>query len=300
MAPETESPQQPSPRRPRAGLSRTWRFVIFGALCGLIFGAWWTAERHAGAWLAAHVHLFANLGADDAASERALTPLVAQGDPRAPLQVVLACDLADAPCRAALGWLIDWQQSDPERDVLPGRHSTRIVFLNRSAEDAGTVDVAAAFAALDLQHRFWAVAEAVADSGRAFALAAVGKALQETGGDVTRWKRDQKDPEQLLRARIDRTMAAGLGIPSPLGALASGLPMGVEALRSQADLQRALHQRALELAKALTASKGDVERAQHKLLAGRDRRQVERYQQWVLHGERVAVLQPAPIRRSSP
>ncbi len=293
-----QTPEKGSAAPPRR--SNTWRFAVFAGMCALLLGGWWMAEREAGAWLERHGFLFATLRHDGRAADQALAPLLALGDPAAPLQVILACDLIDTPCRTALGWLIAWQQDDPERSVLPGRHDTRLVFLNRAEEESRTIDVAAAFVALDLQHRFWPVAQALALQKEPFTLAAIGAALDREGGDVARWQRDRADPDQALHARTDRTMAEALGIPSKLGVLVSGRPLAPQQLVSEAALRQALHQRAQNLVQAISTVGGDVAKAQARLVANRQRRQIERYQQWILRGERVAVLPAQPQRSSQP
>jgi len=282
-------------RRPKA-----LRFAVFFGLCAWLCAGWWIAERHAGAWLERHGFLFAALRPDGRAPQGALAPLLALGDIDAPLQAVLACDLIDAQCRAVLGWLIAWQSDDPERAVLPGRHDTRIVFLNRAQEESRTIDVAAAFVALDVQHRFWPVLEALAPLRQPFTVAAIQAALDHEGGDVARWQRDRVDPDQALRARTDRTMAEALGIPSKLGVLVSGRPLAAPQTATEAALRQALHQRALDLSAAITASGGDVAKAQLKLLRHRQTRQIDRYRHWILRGERVAVLPTRPERSSQP
>ena len=223
----------------------------------------------------------------------ALSPLLALGEPDAPMQVVLACDVALPACRHKLALLTKWQS---EKSVALGHLDDdattlrRLVFLTRPTNDA-TMRGALAWLALHAQGLAWPHVAQLAEDTRTWDGTWDGH-FTGVSPDAARFDALVDDPETMLTALTQRTMAEALDVPPVSGVLANGLPVAATAAEGEALLQ-ALHQAEMALAAAIDALDGDVAPAQARLLAALPARQQERYVQWILVGEKVHLFADA-------
>lgn len=217
----------------------------------------------------------------------ALSPLLALGEPDAPMQVVLACDVAQQGCRKKLALLTHWQSS---KSVALGHLGEdpatlrRLVFLPRPESDATMVG-ALTWLALHAQGLDWPHVEEFAKDSQRWDASWSG-AVRGVEVDAARLALVRDDADTLLTALIARTMANALEVPQESGVLASGLPVPATSAEGEPLLQE-LHRAEMALGAFMDALDGDVAPAQARLLAGLPERQRQRYVQWILVGEKV-------------
>lgn len=264
-------------------------FGCLGKLVGLLLliGASLVAVEIAlQTWSENHGALVEQLAGAGLDTDVELPTLLAQGEPDAPLQIVLACDLATPHCQRVLGWLLQFRAGNPVQVRPDHDDKPRLVVLHRATGDEAR-RVAEGLQALDHEGHFWEVMAKVTASPRPLGIGQVQALADDAGVKLARWNRMKAEQEIALRVRTDTTMADALEMPPGIAVLVSGQPIPTEALTTEVALVEALKGQAEGLARLLKANEGDVAQAHEAALAGLPEAVRQRYVAWILRGERA-------------
>jgi hypothetical protein len=214
---------------------------------------------------------------------RPLAPLNTLGPADAPVQLVLACDVAEPGCRQRLGVLVAWQaQHDDE---------ARLILLQRPSDPHRPV--AESLQAAARQGLLWRVLSRCQARPELLEVAAVGDVVRTVDGHPVRWRRDLAEAEVALQVGTERTMAAALGLTADAPVLLSGVPLSAADLGSSAATTAALDREWLKLKQRVAHHRGKVGAAQLELLHGLAPATRQRYVAWILHSERAPSLRLA-------
>lgn len=277
----------PRQRAGKSGRSGAWLWCARSVgLVLLTLGSWWLVDRGLGRW----VIWVAGLAAQwqpHGSEHHALAPLNAVGRADAPLQLVLACDLAEQRCRQRLHVLMVWQ----------ARHAddARLVLLQRP-RDANRA-LAQAVQAAGQQALLWPMLAQLYDRTGDLDSSTVAEAVRTLRGHPVRWQRDAAEADAALQVGAERTMATALGLDDDAALLVSGLPATPTELSSESATTTALEQAWTTLRQRIAHHRGDVGAAQLECLQSQPLATRERYIAWILHGQRAPSLR---IRSSSP
>lgn len=268
---------EPDPRRRRTG-GRLWCAKVAGLVL-VTFGSWWLVDGGLGRWVI-WVAGWAAQWQPREGEHRALAPLNAMGPADAPLQLVLACDLAEPDCRQRLKVLTVWQ----------ARHAdnVRLVLLQRPSEQHRAL--AEALQAARQQTLLWSVLARLQDRPDVPGPTAVGEAVRALHGHPVRWQRDTAEAEVGLQVGSERTMAFALGLGNGAPLLVSGVPATAAELSSPTATTAALERAWTSLQQRIAHHRGNVGAAQLELLQQLPPATRQRYLAWVLHGERASSL----------
>jgi hypothetical protein len=258
------------------------RLLVLGTL---VLAAWNGVDLLLHGWVLYQDRLVESLQNAGLRVEHRLPPLNALGDPDAPLQIVVACDAAQAPCRQLLGRTL----AARDQAGMP----TRLVWLQRPEDTETSAQVAAVLQAAQTQQVLWPVLRRLATVGGTPSQHELEAAVEAVHGFARRLQRDLDDPENLLHIATDRTMAEALEIPDDVSVLVSGRPLQPRDVRDPASLEAALQREAAALQQAMDAADGHVEAAWLRLVADRPARVRDRYVAWILRGERARALPEA-------
>jgi hypothetical protein len=252
-------------------------FARLAALAFLVLAAWQIVDLALHGWVVWQEHLVQTLQNAGLRANHRIPPLAALGEADAPVQIVAACDAIEPSCRTLLGRLLNWRD----------RHAddTRLVWLQRPAAEPDSEQLAAALQATASQSVLWPVLRRLSTEPGRLTVAQVQKAVVAARGFASRWQRDLDDSDVLMHVVTDRTMAQALEIPEDVSVIVSGVPLLAGDVRDQATLDTALDLRA-----AQAIATGGDRAALLALLAERPKRVRERYDAWILRGERLSAL----------
>lgn len=252
-------------------------FARLAALAFLVLASWQIVDLALHGWVVWQEHLVQTLQNAGLRANHRIPPLAALGEVEAPVQIVAACDAIEPSCRTLLGRLLNWRD----------RHAddTRLVWLQRPAAEPDSEQLAAALQATASQSVLWPVLRRLSTEPGRLTVAQVQKAVVAARGFSSRWQRDLDDSDVLMHVVTDRTMAQALEIPEDVSVIVSGVPLLAGDVRDQATLDTALDLRA-----AQAIATGDDRAALLALMAERPKRVRERYDAWILRGERLSAL----------
>lgn len=266
-------------------------FARLVGLATLVLLAWNGVDALLHAWVVYQDRLVQTLQDAGLRVDHRLPPLNAVGEPDAPLQIVVACDAAQAPCRQLLGRVLGAR----DQAGMP----TRVVWLQRPDDSDASAQVAAALQAAQTQQVLWPVLRRLATMGGTPTLKQIERTVEDVHGYARRMERDLDDPDNLLHIATDRTMAEALEIPEDVSVLVSGRPLRPQDVGDPSSLEAALQKEAATLQKAMDEADGHVEAAWLRLVADLPARVRDRYVAWILRGERARALPDArPHARS--
>lgn len=257
-------------------------FARLGGLAVLVLLAWNGVDALLHGWVMYQATLVESLQNAGLHIDHRLPPLTSVGEPDAPLQIVAACDAAQQDCRQLLVNLM----TSRDRTKL----SSRLVWLQRPAEDDASEQLAVGLQAAQTQQVLWPVLRRLATVPGKPTLQQLRTAVEDVHGFPHRLTRDIEDSETVLHVATDRTMAEALEIPDDVSVLVSGVPLRPEDVKDLASLEAALQRHGAILEKAIDATEGHVEAAWLRVVAERPARVRDRYIAWILRGERARAL----------
>ena len=288
----TSSQPPESPQLPPATTRSAWPSILARALSLLLAFAfaWVAVDRGLGAWVQHEEAIVGRVARYVPHPDpEQLQGLLSLGEPDAPMTAVLACDMAQPKCRRQLATLVTWQGQASKFLRGPndkGLEMRRLVYLAWPVDAFGQT-VAQTVHALDAQGLLWGAIAALASDKTTWTAATLAQALRATEADPKRLARDRDDPEAVLAAQVERTMAEAMEIPRESGVLAAGLPLAATQSEGQA-LLAALDDSEAQLAENLKFFDGDVSLAQARGLAQLSARARERFIRWILVGKKVS------------
>ncbi len=228
----------------------------------------------------------ARVAAHKVAVRRELPPMLTEGPSDSWLHVVMAADLGQAADVRAVGRLLARLEAAAAEQSLPDGQPPRLVFLPVIGDTPESAALATAILALSRQAAFWPWLRRVAADGEAVKVADIEAGLASMDVDPDRWRADRAGPDTALRSRTWSTMAAGLRLSSGTAAINGRLLAGQQ-LASDAAVDGALYA-ALHAVREARRDNDDERAAVHAaLLADLPDRTAQRWQQWIVRGERV-------------